>query len=292
MKNRKALWRLIGALILLSAFVVAGIYFFATNDTDSKVSESDEEPEKQIVYDSTIGVYSSQGIDIVADDTSELEEKSEEELVDTAKTKKIYFTFDDGPSIYTDRILDIFDSYGLKATFFVQAKDDQTSIKAYKRIVDEGHTLALHSYSHKYSEIYASIDNFKKDVNDLQEYLYDITGVWCRIYRFPGGSSNTVSKIPMSECIQYLDSAGITYFDWNISSEDAVAGKMLSVDTIIDNCTRSLNKYDECVILMHDSALRRSTVDALIPLIDYLNSRGDCEILPITEDTKPVQHNF
>ena len=288
MKNRKALWCLIGALILLAILVLAAVgILISKRSTADMNKETAKEP---VVYDDTIGVYSSQGIDIVADKVQGTDSRA---LGDEAKTtKKIYFTFDDGPSIYTDRILDIFDSYGLKATFFVLAKDDETSLKAYKRIVDEGHTLALHSYSHRYNELYASLDSFKEDVSKLQEYLYDITGIWCRIYRFPGGSSNRVSKVPMSECIDYVNGAGITYFDWNISSEDAVAGRMLSVDTIVRNCTVSLDKYDECVILMHDSALRKSTVDALVPLIEYLNSRGDCEILPITEDTVPVQHTL
>ena len=95
--------------------------------------------------------------------------------------KKVYLTFDDGPSSNTDQILDILKDYDVKATFFVVGKTDERSVKAYQRIVEEGHTLAMHSYSHRYDEIYESKEAFARDLNSLQEYLYETTGVWPRI---------------------------------------------------------------------------------------------------------------
>lgn len=203
--------------------------------------------------------------------------------------KKVYLTFDDGPSSNTDRILDILKENGIKATFFVVGKTDETSLKAYRRIVEEGHTLAMHSYSHKYSEIYESKESFIADLEKLQEHLYQVTGVWPRFYRFPGGSSNTVSKTDMQELIDYLDESGITYFDWNIASGDAVS-RELDTESIVKNCVDSIDAHTECMILMHDAADKNTTVEALPEIIAQVQDRGDAVFLPVTDETEPVQH--
>lgn len=241
-----------------------------------------------IEYDDVSGVYSSQGVDFIKyDDTSDMSADPSGKGSDAKK--KIYLTFDDGPSTNTDRILDILEENDVKATFFVCAKTDDFADEAYERIVEDGHSLGMHSYSHVYSKVYASMDSFVSDFTSLQEFLYEKTGVWSRIYRFPGGSSNKVSKVPMNELIDYLNDQGITYFDWNIQSGDAING-MLTEDAIIKNCTANIDKYDECVILMHDAAGRKTTVDALDDVIRIIKARGDCEILPITDETIPIQH--
>ena len=203
--------------------------------------------------------------------------------------RKVYLTFDDGPSSNTDAILDILKEYDVKATFFVVGKTDERSVKAYQRIVEEGHTLAMHSYSHRYDEIYESKEAFAKDLNSLQEYLYEITGVWPRIYRFPGGSSNTVSKVDMQELIEYLTDIGITYFDWNVASGDAVS-RTLPAETIVNNCLSGIEKQKESVILMHDASNKGTTVEALPQIIEAIQEQGDTWILPITDETVPVQH--
>ncbi len=186
--------------------------------------------------------------------------------------RKVYLTFDDGPSSGTDEILDILKEYDVKATFFVVGKTDDISVAAYKRIVEEGHTLGMHSYSHRYSQIYASKEAFVDDLDKLQEYLYETTGVWSRFYRFPGGSSNTASRVSMSELEDYLSEQDITYFDWNIVSGDA-SGYSLSADTIYNNCVSRLNQYNEAVILMHDSQDKHTTVEALPRIIEAIQAR-------------------
>lgn len=234
----------------------------------------------------------------VADDALEtadegmLEEPQSVSDPDAAVTQHkhmVYLTFDDGPSIYTDEILDILDSYDVKATFFVVGKEDENSKAALKRIVDEGHTLGMHSYSHRYTEIYESIDAFSADFIKLQDYLYDVTGVKSRYYRFPGGSSNTVSPVDMREYAGYLADQGVTFFDWNISSGDASSRK-IPVDTLVDNCTGDLEKWQTSIILMHDSAGKHTTVEALPTIIENILAMDDTVILPITDDTRPVQH--
>lgn len=202
---------------------------------------------------------------------------------------KVYLTFDDGPSIYTDEILDILNEYGVKATFFVVGKEDERSKAALQRIVEEGHTLGMHSYSHEYSRVYQSMDDFAEDFIRLQDYLYEVTGVKSTFYRFPGGSSNTVSSIDMQEFADYLDTQGITFYDWNISSGDG-GSKQLPTDVLVYNSTNDIPIWKTAVVLMHDSAGKRTTVDALPEIIENILALEDTVILPITEDTQPVQH--
>lgn len=203
--------------------------------------------------------------------------------------RKVYLTFDDGPSSNTGRILDILSEYNVKATFFVIGKEEEEYQSLYKRIVDEGHTLGMHSYSHKYNEIYQSVDSYAQDMSKLQEFLYDTTGVWCRVCRFPGGSSNTTGMVDMHELIDYLDEQDITYYDWNISSGDA-SGGYISSDTILHNCLANLSKHREAIILMHDASNKNTTVEALPALIERIQAMDETIIVPITEDTEPIQH--
>jgi peptidoglycan/xylan/chitin deacetylase (PgdA/CDA1 family) len=203
----------------------------------------------------------------------------------------VYLTFDDGPSIYTDEILDILAEYDVKATFFVTGREDEASKASIKRIVSEGHTLGMHSYSHKYTEIYESVDSFSADFLKLQNYLYELTGAKSLYYRFPGGSSNTVSPTDMHEFAEYLEGQGVTFFDWNISSGDA-SGKNLSVDKIVSNSTDEISRWHTSIILMHDSADKYSTVEALPKIIEKVSAMDSTVLLPISEDTDttPVQH--
>ena len=235
------------------------------------------------------GVYETTKVEESVRDT---ETKAEEPAkINPVKSsgKKVYLTFDDGPSSNTDQILDILKDYDVKATFFVVGKTDERSVKAYQRIVEEGHTLAMHSYSHRYDEIYESKEAFARDLNSLQEHLYETTGVWPRIYRFPGGSSNTVSKVDMQELIEYLTDIGITYFDWNVASGDAVS-RTLPAETIVNNCLSGIEKQKESVILMHDASNKGTTIEALPQIIEAIQEQGDAELLPITDETVPVQH--
>jgi peptidoglycan/xylan/chitin deacetylase (PgdA/CDA1 family) len=201
--------------------------------------------------------------------------------------KRIYLTFDDGPSPNTDKILDILDSYGIKATFFVVGKSGYD--EQYKRIVNEGHTLAMHSYSHKYSEIYQSLDTYKADLLKLHDFLYELTGVDSKIVRFPGGSSNTISKVDMGELISYLDEQNMIYFDWNVSSQDA-SSVTKSTQDIADNVINGLGKFNNSVVLFHDASNKDTTVEALPIIIDKVLESEDSVFLPISDDTVLVQH--
>ncbi len=210
-------------------------------------------------------------------------------VIEQEPARKVYLTFDDGPSIYTEDILDILDQYDVKATFFVVGKEDENSKELLRQIVDRGHTLGMHSYSHVYRDIYRSVDSFAEDFVRIQEYLFDITGVRSYIYRFPGGSSNKVSDIDMREFAEYLSEQEVEFFDWNASSGDG-SGKLLSVQEIVKNCMKDVESQENVVILLHDSGDKRTTVEALPIVIENILALEDTEILPITEETEPVQH--
>ena len=202
--------------------------------------------------------------------------------------KIAYLTFDDGPSANTDKILDILKEKGVKATFFVVGKEGEQAKARYQRILDEGHSLGLHTYSHNYEEIYASLSAFQNDVKKLQNYLYEVIGQRIRIYRFPGGSSNSVSKVPVEDMISYLKEEGIEYFDWNASSEDAVlTGAECAV--LNQNVLKDALLYKRTMILMHDLSTCTGTVDGLSDLIDRMHEEG-YGFQEIDEDTVPVHH--
>ena len=214
-----------------------------------------------------------------------------EELTEEPKENvhKVYLTFDDGPSIYTNDILDILKEYDVKATFFVLGKETEEAKQAMRRIVEEGHSLGMHSYNHQYDQIYASREAFAEDFHKIQDYLYQVTGVESHLYRFPGGSSNTVTNVDVHEFIEYLQEVDTAYYDWNVSSGDA-AKELLSAEVIVRNATAGIEKFPTAVILFHDAASRRTTVDALPTIIEKLQAMENVEILPITEDTELIQH--
>lgn len=212
----------------------------------------------------------------------------EDNLASESDVHKVYLTFEDGPSENTGAILDILAQYNVQATFFVVGKEDEDSQELYKRIVEEGHTLGMHSYSNKYSQIYQSKDAFEEDFNRLRDELYQVTGVESIYYRFPGGSSNQISNVPMSDFIHYLNEQGVIYYDWNISAGDA-ASNAYSAEEIVANVVDDVVKYKTSVVLLHDASDKSTTVEALVPMIEALNEMG-AEILPIDEDTSVIQY--
>ena len=179
----------------------------------------------------------------------------------------IYLTFDDGPSYLTNRILDILDEEGVKATFFVTSANEST-----RRAYNSGHAIALHTSTHNYSYIYSSADNYFNDLNAVSDAVYNVIGIRPNIIRFPGGSSNTVSRNYNIGIMSYLTTEvvnrGYIYFDWNISSGDA-GGDIYNSNNIYYNVVNNLSHSKTNVVLMHDSGGHEATVDALRNIISY-----------------------
>lgn len=202
-------------------------------------------------------------------------------------THKVYLTFDVIPSENTDKILDVLQQYQVKASFFVAGDKSDEAKAIYQRIVKDGHTLGMHSYSNQYSTIYSSTEAFEKDYNKISRYLKKVTGVDSLYYRFPGGSSNEISNVNMAEFVHVLNQKNITYYDWNVSAGDASSD--YTVDDVVTNVTEGIANYKTSVVLLHDGEDKSTTVDALGPLIEALQ-KMNAEILPIDENTKVIQY--
>ena len=224
----------------------------------------------------------------------EMEEKAASTVADAMTTygnvavKTVYLTFDDGPSSNTAEILDILKKYNVKATFFVTGKTGDQAKELYQRIVNEGHTLGMHSYSHRYSVIYESVDAFAADLTKLQKYLEEVTGVKPVLYRFPGGSSNKVSKTDIQDLIAYIHEHGMEYYDWNVTCGDAT-GKAFSVDELVENVMKDIPLYTNSVVLMHDAGDKTDTVKALPSIISQLQEQG-IALKALDETVEPIQH--
>lgn len=185
----------------------------------------------------------------------------------------IYLTFDDGNSSKTIQILDILKKEKVKATFFVVGTNLKHDIM--KRIVAEGHAIGLHSDTHKYEQIYSSTSAFFNDIETLSNKIKEMTGVETKILRFPGGSSNAVSKsyTPgiMSVLVNEVHAKGYHYFDWNVGSADSTS---ITGDQIYQNIVSGLGVKETYVTLFHDIEKNQATVDALPKIIEYGKSHG------------------
>ncbi|MGM9922919.1 MAG: polysaccharide deacetylase family protein [Bacillus sp. (in: firmicutes)] len=193
-------------------------------------------------------------------------------------SKVAYLTFDDGPSKNTIPILDILDKYNIKATFFVMANDSAGGMRGYKEMIERGHAIALHTYSHDYTKIYVSKDAFFRNINQLETFLWKNFSVKTNILRFPGGSKNSSSKIYggpaiMQQIISHSKEKGYRYFDWNIDSKDGIS-PAVSVYSITSNVLNEARNKKEAIILLHDINLMTNTVAALPKIIEGLKEQG------------------
>lgn len=181
--------------------------------------------------------------------------------------KTIYLTFDDGPSAHTGRLLDVLKKYGVKVSFFV--KGGTAYPEFLTRAAQEGHTVAIHTYSHNYNEIYASDEAFMADLEATQNVILQYTGQKSMLTRFPGGSSNTISanynKGIMTRLTKKLPELGYQYFDWNVDSYDAGGAK--DADEVFDNVVKGVSKRTNSVVLQHDT--KGFSVDAVERIIAW-----------------------
>lgn len=202
-------------------------------------------------------------------------------------TRKVYLTFDCVPGENTAAILDTLAKYNTKATFFVVGDASGENAQIYQRIVNEGHTIAMHSFSNSYSDVYKSKDAFTNDLKQISDYISKTTGVTPKYYRFPGGSMNRISNVNMDELVKILNSDKITYFDWNVSAGDTSAD--YTADDVVNNVISGVQNYKTSVVLLHDDSNKSTTAEAIEPLIEALNNIS-AEILPIDENTYVVQY--
>lgn len=203
--------------------------------------------------------------------------------------KTVFLTFDDGPSVITDEILDILKEKGVPATFFVIGPKGELTEERLLRIANEGHEIGLHSYCHKYSEIYSSVDSFLADLSIEQEWIESTVGKACSIFRFPGGSANSLAdKNILSSIKEEMSRRGFVWYDWNADGEDSIH-KYISSDEIISNVFACAKDKNTVVVLLHDSSGHKATAEALPSIIDRFSEQG-YRFGKLSEMQNPIQY--
>lgn len=202
--------------------------------------------------------------------------------------KVIYLTFDDGPGCYTQSILDVLNEYNVKATFFVT---NQFSSYQYmiKKEYESGHSIAVHTYSHNYGKIYESVDSYVDDFNQMNQIIYEQTGTYTKMFRFPGGSSNTISRFNkgiVSDIAKTMTDKGYIYFDWNIDSTDT---QYKDSEKIYQNVINEIEKHDKSVVLMHD--IKKANIESVRKIINYGLENG-YTFLGLDESSPEVHHHI
>jgi len=206
------------------------------------------------------------------------EEDKTPENASEPPVKTVYLTFDDGPSKITLTILDILKKHDVPATFFVCGNVTEFGRTVYNRILDEGHALGNHTFSHRYDNIYASVDAFDRDVARLDDLIFKFTDTRPRLLRFPGGSNNTVAKNARhdniaQELVNRMAQKGYRHFDWNVDSHDYGA-EAKNAEAIAKTVVENAAKLDQAIVLMHDSYLRAATAEALPRIIKELRAKN------------------
>ena len=208
-----------------------------------------------------------------------------------AAGKVIYLTFDDGPSGYTQKLLDVLDKYDVKVTFFVCNNNMDSMIAEEAK---RGHTVAVHGWTHDYKKLYTTTDGFFDYFYQMQDLIYDLTGIRTNLMRFPGGSSNTVSrsycKGIMTELAKMAEEKGIYYFDWNVSSGDAT-GTPISTEQVYKNVVNGVLglKGKPAVVLQHD--IKGFSVDAVEDIIKWGLANG-YTFMPLDETSYGAHHGI
>ncbi|MTI68489.1 MAG: polysaccharide deacetylase [Firmicutes bacterium] len=262
-----------------------------TNAKDNTLKENNEnETEKDIKKDPN---KITEDKDELKENESKENEKTKEELLKEKKEhfKKeyekikpksyinpdtIYLTFDDGPSWITEKILDILKKENIKATFFVCGNNTKYGKKILKRMIKEGHKIGNHTYSHDYNKIYKDVGSFFKDLYKNEKNIYEITGIKPKIVRLPGGSNNSSphkGKDLITKINKKLLQRGYTYIDWNATAADSSPTSPIK-EQIIFNVLKWSTKYNNSIVLMHDSAGKKNSLKALPTIIKKLKSFG------------------
>ena len=262
---------------------------------------------------STVNKAVNNETEVVSQDTPEPEPKpapeippatEQNDLLEIAKNaqgreeKACYLTFDDGPTELTNQILDILKQYNVKATFFVLGRMIEANPGIARRVYDEGHLLANHSYSHNYKELYATPESFMGEIERTTELIKNVTGEEpFKLIRFPGGGHNAGDHAEQKQ--QYkllLREKGYYFSDWNALNGDAEASGTRTPDQLLSRI-RETATQPNIVVLMHDAKAKKTTPEALPSIIEYLKSQGYGfyrldEIKYYKPGEKPVQNSL
>lgn len=267
--------------VLFLIVIVMGVWVCSLSKTISEKDEQLEQKEKAVVELQT-------QVDEKQREVDNWKVKYENLSASLNSDAKIaYLTFDDGPSDNTLKILKILEENDACGTFFVTGKGNSDYMK---QIVESGNTIALHTYTHTYKQIYANEQAYFDDLQKISDLVYEKTGVRSNLLRFPGGSSNTISKVSMKTLANAVEEKGYHYFDWNCDSGDARTDGV-PADKLVENIRNDMGSTKKLTILMHDTAAKNTTVEALPQIIKLLKDKG-YKLSVLNEDMKPCHHNI
>lgn len=218
------------------------------------------------------------------------EETADEPVNAKTDEKVVYLTFDDGPSQNTEAVLKILKEADVKATFFVTGQFPEYE-GLIKTEMQQGHAIGVHTYSHDYSKIYSSVDAYFKDIDEANAMIKRQTGKISTLLRFPGGTSNTISRKYCSGIMTQLSKEavkrGYQYYDWNSENGDGNTG--LDADTLIETAQQESKGKNSVMMLMHDGGGSGETLKALPTIIKNLKEQG--YIFLTIDASTPVFHH-
>lgn len=237
---------------------------------DKPVSEAQETD----IEKTTLVYYN----EIIKLDDSVLKENKEflsinvEDIRSYDKGKLAFLTFDDGPSKnITPEILDILDNYGIKATFFVLGYMCERNGVILEDLIEKGHSIGLHSYSHELDKLLENDESFINEIlmteNVIKKHLGE--DFRTRLFRFPGGSFEDYKRKYMN----VLNEHGYVTVDWNALTGDTEY-LAPTPELLLSRLQETIINKDIIVVLMHDSDAKQATAEALPDVIEYLISEG------------------
>lgn len=216
----------------------------------------------------------------IQNNTENIKCLNENEQVNNNNSKVIYLTFDDGPSNkITNKVLDILKENDVKATFFLIGSQIDGQEDVVKRIYNEGNSIGLHTFSHKFRKIYSNEDNFINEMMECRDKINNVIGISPEIIRFPGGSRKHLSK----DYLNRLHDNNFKVYDWNVETSDGLNPK-ISPYNMFRRAVKESKNLQRIILLMHCDCRQKNTCEALPDIIKYYKLQG-YQFKTITEDT-------
>lgn len=268
-------------LAIISIIVCLGIIFYNKKNNSIEVASTNN-----LNAEETVNTEKPENNEATNDDSNDQTvevSKKQKEFINKVENiyngedgKRVFLTFDDGPSTeVTPKILDILKKYNIKATFFVLGNRVKANPDLVKREYEEGHYIANHGYSHKYSKIYESADSVLEEYNKTEVEIRKVLGnegYSSCLFRFPGGSKGGPYEEIKKEARKKLKENGIAYIDWSALTYDAEGAD--TKEKILKNLKETIKGWDNVVVLMHDAADKKITYETLEDVIKYLQDEG------------------
>lgn len=275
---------LLATVVVVVVLIILGIKALVGNDSEEQTVKRPE-PVNLMLYGAEQKPDTQHENFVYTDAVKRPFKHSDNENFDRLATVKAnteqkvcYLTFDDGPNLsITPQVLDVLRRYDVKATFFMVGTLIESNPDMARRVYEEGHLIANHSYSHNYKNIYASTDDFMTEIQTTEGLIkgvLDTEEEYFPLVRFPGGSHNAGTYKESKKLIkEHLNSIGFYHCDWNSLNGDAEGAKK-DADGLFAYFKKNTDTKKSVVVLMHDTVTKQATVDSLPDIIEYMKSNG------------------